>query len=183
MRLSQMFRFVPGWVRVEAEGGYPERLFNAIARQEISVWGLHRRQEWTRFCCFARDYRRLRQPARRACVRMRVRQKHGLPFWLHRYRHRKGLVAGALLYGVILALLAPRIWVVQVVGNTATPAAATSSRAFPARWTAATAAPPSAGPATLRKTTRRPSARNTRSTTSARMPCRRRSEFAAQIPT
>lgn len=124
MRLSQGFRFVPGFVQVEAEGGYPERLLNEITGQQIAVWGVRHRQERTRFCCFARDYRRLRRPARRACVRMRVRRKRGLPFVLHRYRRHKGLVLGAVLYVVLLALLAPRIWVVQVVGNTSTPAAA-----------------------------------------------------------
>ncbi len=116
MTLSGIFRWFPGWVRVETEGGYPERLLNEIAQQRLSVWGVRRREEYTRFSCFAFDYRRLRHPARCACVRMRVSRKHGLPFLLHRYRHRKGLLVGAALYAVLLALLAPRIWAIQVVG-------------------------------------------------------------------
>lgn len=124
MALAGLFRWFPGWVRVEAEGGYPERLLNDIAGQQLSVWGVRRRGEWIRFSCFAFDYRRLHHPARRACVRMRVSRKHGLPFLLHRYRHRKGLLVGAALYAVILALLAPRIWAIQVVGCSATDEAA-----------------------------------------------------------
>lgn len=118
MTLTRVFRWFPGWVRVETEGGYPERLLNEIARGQVSVWGVRRREEWTRFSCFAFDYRRLRRPARRACVRMRVTRKHGLPFLLHRYRHRKGLLVGAALYVALLALLAPRIWVIRVTGCT-----------------------------------------------------------------
>lgn len=121
MHVAQLFRFVPGWIRVEAEGGYPERLLNDAAKYGIELWGVHRRQESVRFCCFAGEYRRLRRPAHHACVRMRVRQKRGLPFWIHRYRHRKGLLVGCLLYGIVLAVLVPRIWVVQVVGNAETP--------------------------------------------------------------
>lgn len=121
--LSNWFRWFPGWVRVEAEGGYPERLFNDLAAAGIPVWGVHRREEWVRFCCFAGHYRRLRPLSRRACMRMRMRRKHGLPFWHHRYRHRKGLLVGLALYGVVLALLAPRIWVIEVAGNTAVPTA------------------------------------------------------------
>ncbi len=121
MTLSHVFRWFPGWVRVETEGGYPERLLNLVAEDELSVWGVRFRDERMRFSCFARDYRLLRPRARRACVRMRVRQKHGLPFWLHRYRRRKGLLVGLAVYTLILALLAPRIWVIEVVGNTATP--------------------------------------------------------------
>jgi len=73
-----------------------------------------------RFSCPARDYRRLRPIARRACMRMRLQHKHGLPFWIRRYRRRGGLVVGLAVYGAILCLLAPRIWAIQVVGNTDT---------------------------------------------------------------
>lgn len=118
--VSNWFRWFPGWVRVEAEGGYPERLFNDLADAGIPVWGVHRRDEWVRFCCFAGHYRCLRPLSRRACMRMRVRRKYGLPFWRHRYRHRKGLLLGLVLYALILLMLAPRIWVIEVSGNTAT---------------------------------------------------------------
>ncbi len=121
MAISRVFRWFFGWVRVETEGGYPERLLNAVAKEEIAVWGVRFRDERMRFSCFARDYRVLRHRARRACVRMRVRQKHGLPFWFHRYRKRKGMLIGLVLYALILALLSPRIWTIEVVGNGATP--------------------------------------------------------------
>lgn len=118
--LAHIWRWFPGWVQVQAEGGYPERLLNRMTAAEIPVWGVHRGQERISFCCFARDYRRLRRPARSACLRMRVRRKHGLPFRLRPYRHRKGLLVGLALYGILLALLSGRIWVVQVSGNTDT---------------------------------------------------------------
>ncbi|MBE6807504.1 MAG: hypothetical protein E7527_05835 [Ruminococcaceae bacterium] len=119
--IEGLVRFIPGWVRVEAEGGYPERLLNDLVRDGVALWRVHRREEWVRFSCPAADYRHIRPFARRAGVRMRMRHKHGLPFWWHRYRHRKGLLVGLCLYGLILALLAPRIWVIEVVGNQKTP--------------------------------------------------------------
>lgn len=116
MVLTPIWRWFPGWVRVETEGGYPERLLNGITAWNIQVWRVQRQGETTRFCCFARDYRRLRPLARRSCARMRVVRKYGLPFRLHRYRCRRGLMAAVALYGMLLLLLAPRIWVVDVVG-------------------------------------------------------------------
>lgn len=118
--VSRMMRWVPGWVRVEAEGGYPERLLNAVTAAHIAVWGVRRRGESLRFSCLAGDYRSLRPMARKACVRMRLRHKHGLPFWRHRYRHRRGLLVGLALYILVLAWLSPRIWVIEVTGNTVT---------------------------------------------------------------
>ncbi len=121
--LSWVLRWLCGWVYVEAEGGYPERLLNAIAAADLTVWDVKMEGAFLRFRCAAREYRALRPLARRACVRMRVRQKRGLPFWLFRYRHRKGLAVGLAVYAVVLMLLAPRIWVIQVVGNEQTSAA------------------------------------------------------------
>lgn len=119
--VSRMMRWFPGWVRVEAEGGYPERLLNAVTAARIAVWGVRRHGECLRFSCLAGDYRALRPMARKACVRMRMRHKHGLPFWRHRYRHRRGLLVGLVLYILVLAWLSPRIWVIEVTGNAVTP--------------------------------------------------------------
>lgn len=120
--LTGWMRWVPGWVRVELEGGYPARMLNEMTAAGLPVWHMRLRGERLRFSCAAGDYRRLRSPARRACMRMRCLRKHGLPFWLHRYRRRGGLVVGLAVYALILGLLAPRIWAVEVVGNTDTPA-------------------------------------------------------------
>ena len=119
--ISRVMRWFPGWVRVETEGGYPERLLNAVNIARVPVWGVRRRGETMRFSCLAGDYRALRPMARRACLRMRVRRKHGLPFWRHRYRHRWGLLIGLVLYVLVLMWLSPRIWVVEVTGNCAIP--------------------------------------------------------------
>lgn len=120
MWMEGVLRWFPGWVRVETEGGYPERLLNDLVAAGMSLWRVRRRGEGMRFSCPAADYRRMRPYARRAGVRMRMRHKHGFPFWRHRYRRRKGLWIGLCLYGLILALLAPRIWVIEVVGNSKT---------------------------------------------------------------
>lgn len=118
--VSRILRWFPGWVRVEAEGGYPERLLNVVNRSRIAVWDVNRKGESTCFSCMAGDYRALRPMARQACVRMRMRRKHGFPFWRYRYRRRKGLLIGLALYILVLAWLSPRIWVIEVAGNTTT---------------------------------------------------------------
>lgn len=116
MLLTAVWRWFPGWVRVETEGGYPERLLNGIAARNMQVWGVRRQGETTCFCCFVREYRHMRPLARYACVRMRVRRKYGLPFRLHQYRRRRGLLVAAAVYAALLLLLTPRIWAVDVVG-------------------------------------------------------------------
>ena len=115
--VTWLLRWLFGWVRVETEGGYPERLLNGMTASRKAVWHVRRQGETMRFSCPAGQYRSLWPMARRAGVRMRVRRKHGLPFWRHRYRHRFGLLVGLALCVVVLWWLSPRIWVIEVTGN------------------------------------------------------------------
>ncbi len=122
--VSRILRWFPGWVRVETEGGYPERLLNDLTAAGVEVWRIRRHNEVMWFSCRAGDYRCIRPMARRACLRMRLQHKHGFPFWRHRYRYRRGLLVGLVLYVAILGALSSRIWVVEVEGNTVTSTAA-----------------------------------------------------------
>lgn len=117
MFLIRLIRWLFGWIRFEAEGGFPERLLNLAARDEISLWGVKRKGIRMIVCCPVREYRRLRSPAHRAGMRMHVIERHGLPFILHRYRARAGVGAGFVVFIFVLQVLSQRIWVVKVRGN------------------------------------------------------------------
>ncbi len=121
MFFTKLLRWLLGWVRLDAEGGFPERLLNLLARDEVAFWDVRRSGETLSLCCPARSYRRLRRPARKAGMRLRVRQRHGAPFFLRRYRARPGLAVGLLAFFVVLQLFAQRTWVVEVRGNEAVP--------------------------------------------------------------
>ena len=113
MRLPAIF----GNVLIEVIGGYPERWLNLAAENGIVLWEI-RHQGASLFCrAVSADYRRLRPLARRAGVRMRIREKHGI---FHRFRHRRlraGVICGTFLFLLLLQLLSSRIWIIRIVGN------------------------------------------------------------------
>ena len=117
MFIIRFLRWLLGWVEFEAEGGFPERLLNLAARCGIPLWDTGRRGVVLTARCFARKYKKLRPIARKAGVRLHVVRRHGVPFFLHRYRARAGLVAGLATYVVLLQILSQQIWVMQVSGN------------------------------------------------------------------
>ncbi len=121
MFFIQFLRFLRGWIWFEAEGGFPERMLNLAARADIALWNTCRQGIVLKACCFARDYKKLRPFARKAGLRLRVKERHGVPFFLHRYHARAGIVVGFAAYAVLLLLLSQRIWVVDVVGNDTVP--------------------------------------------------------------
>ena len=104
-------------VLIECEGGFPERFLNEAAARDVALWDIVRRG-MSLFCrAKATDYRTLRFAARASSVRMRVRQRHGLPFLLRPFRLRWGLVAGAVVFVLLLQFLSSRVWIVRVEGN------------------------------------------------------------------
>ena len=121
MFFIRLLRWLFGWVRLEAEGGFPERLLNLAARDELELWNVRRKGETLTACCPARQYRRLRRPARKAGMRLRVKERHGAPFVMHRYRARAGLAAGLAAFFIVLQLFAQRTWVIEVRGNNRVP--------------------------------------------------------------
>lgn len=109
-------RWLMGYVRFSVLGGSPERFFNACARSGACLWEIASRRN-SGACVAVGRYRRLRSCARRAGCRLRVRERHGLPFLLYRTRGHRGLFAGAAAFAAVLVVLSSRVWCIEVSGN------------------------------------------------------------------
>lgn len=119
MSWMRLWRFAVGYVWFQAEGGFPEKFVSDAAAAGISLSESRREGELLFACCAAKDYRRLRPLARRACMRLRLVRKSGLYFRLFPYRKRAGVPVGLVLAAVLLTVLSRRIWIVQPEGNAA----------------------------------------------------------------
>ena len=121
MFLIRFLRWLFGWVRFEAEGGFPERLLNLAARNNIQIWDATRSGIKLTGNCFVRHYGKLRPFVRKSGMRMHVKERHGVPFFLHRYRARAGIIVGIFVYILILQFFSGFIWVIDVTGNKSVP--------------------------------------------------------------
>jgi len=117
MLLVRLVRWLTGWIRFEAEGGFPERLLNLSSHGGIDLWSMSRSGITLSACCPARAYRSIRAPAHRAGMRMHVTERHGAPFFLRRWQKRTGIIAGVIVFAVIINIFSSRIWIIQVRGN------------------------------------------------------------------
>ncbi len=111
-------RYFDGYVRFRASGAMPERLLNLATRKGIPLWGMKRQEGMISACAPARLYPGLARLGKQAGVRVRLQKKHGLPFHVNRYRQRSGILAGALLFVVILYAMSFFLWNVEVSGQT-----------------------------------------------------------------
>ena len=65
----------------------------------------------------SRDFRMRRQIRRKTGVRIQIRKKQGMPFFLLKNRKRKAFFIGTLAAAGILYLLSSRIWTIHIQGN------------------------------------------------------------------
>ena len=120
------------WGRVTAEalGEEPERFFNLLSRREIPVYdireedapsaaesGKNGKLRAVLFTAAPEDMKRMKPIARKAGVRLRIKKKSGIAFFLFRMRRRKLLAAGAAAFFFLLYFLSLFVWDISVEGN------------------------------------------------------------------
>ncbi len=116
MRNKKKWLFYKGYVIIQIEGVYPERLVSLLEREGVPLCDLNRRGR-TLLCTLpARDFQRLHRLNRRCRCRVHIREKGGSPYWLRRMWRRRVPILG-MVCTLLLALWAShRIWFVDVQG-------------------------------------------------------------------
>lgn len=116
----QLTRWLLGYAQFSVIGGSPERFLNQCARSGIYLWDI-RGGKNCGACVAAGKYRELRVCARRAGSKLKVSKKRGFPFATMGIRKRKGILAGAAVFALVIGLLSMHVWCIEVVGNTTIP--------------------------------------------------------------
>ncbi|NPV70471.1 MAG: sporulation protein YqfD [Firmicutes bacterium] len=110
------WRLVSGYVTIEIRGRVIERFVNLAMRNGVTLSNLRRGPESLVADVSARGFRILRRVARKTRCSIRIRKKHGLPFFLKRWRGRHAFIAGLLVCAVVIWLVSSRVWFIEVAG-------------------------------------------------------------------
>lgn len=122
MLVLKFFRFLFGYVSFSAKGGFPERFINLCRLGRINLWNLRSENSVIYACTDCAGYRKIRSAAKKSGMRVRIKRKHGLPFFLNRHSHRAGIILGLCLCAASICILSTRIWSIDVTGNVRVPA-------------------------------------------------------------
>ena len=114
--LLRLIRFFRGWVRFKVIGRFPERFINLAIKNGIGIFNAEPVDGILFAGAVVSDYRLSRQIAKRAGVRLRITERHGLPFLLARYRNRSGLAIGAVVFIILSLVLQNFVWTVEING-------------------------------------------------------------------
>lgn len=110
-------RKLDGFVRLQVTGNGLERFFNMCIYREIFPRNISYEDGKCSLELKLSDYRKIRPLVRKTRVKVRLREKCGLPFFIYRYRMRGALAVGIILSLVFLYVMSLHIWSMDFEGN------------------------------------------------------------------
>lgn len=121
MLLLKFIGFLLGYVSFSASSGFPERFINLCRLNKIPLNNLKCSGSVLTAETDRNSYKRIRSVAKKSGMKVRIAQKHGLPFFLRNHSRRFGMIVGALLCALCVIFLSTRIWRIEVTGNIRVP--------------------------------------------------------------
>ncbi|MGL4344692.1 MAG: sporulation protein YqfD [Cellulosilyticaceae bacterium] len=112
-----VWNYFAGYVIVEVSGYALEKFINCALQEDIYFWDVKRESHKLYFKTSIKNFKQLKQSAKQTRCRMKIVDKCGLPFTMFRYRRRKVLASGIVLFAVILYILSSFVWLVEVEGT------------------------------------------------------------------
>lgn len=115
--LRRLKNWIFGYLTVHISGTSPERFINLCSNRRIYIWNLVRDNEYYRFNLSIRNYKKLKPIFRKTRLIPKINKKHGLPFFLHRNRRRKGFFLGIIICIVLVYVMSIYIWDISILGG------------------------------------------------------------------
>ncbi|MBP1156330.1 MULTISPECIES: sporulation protein YqfD [unclassified Paenibacillus] len=117
---SSFIHRLRGFVLIEVKGRQLEELINRMTVMRMSVWDIRYSAEHQALMFVTiPDFFRLRPLLKETGSRFRIKERHGVPFWLDKLEKRKFFVIGMLGFFIGIYLLSSVVWQVRVEGNNA----------------------------------------------------------------
>ena len=90
MLIKILLSYILGYVAITIEGYYIERFINICKNQKIAIWNLKRNGEINLdFRVGVNDFKEICNIAKKTKCKLKIKNKKGLPFLLHKYKKRK----------------------------------------------------------------------------------------------
>lgn len=115
MYIAILLRLILGYVRVEVEGYYIERFINICQNKKILIWNLKREKGVKLFINVGvKDFKKLKNIARKTNCKLKIKKKRGIPFILHRYKKRKIFAIFLIIVLIFIYSSSKFIWNVEL---------------------------------------------------------------------
>ena len=118
MPLKILLNYITGYVNIKVESFFLERFINICISKNIFLWNIKRNKSSVLYANISvKDYKRLRQIAKKTKSIVSIKKKKGLPFVLHKYRKRKIFFALLIIIFIVMVITSNFIWNIEIKGN------------------------------------------------------------------
>lgn len=108
-----------GYVKFIASGPFCERFVNLCGINNRDIWNIKKCNDGLVCYTKAKEYKNLRVEARKSQTKIKIIKKFGMPFMIHKNRHRYGIPVGVVSSVILLSILSGYVWNIDVSGNKA----------------------------------------------------------------
>ncbi len=114
--LLEFVRWLKGFVRFKIIAKSPERFINIIIKNRISIWNTTRDDGAMHACMYVKDYKNVRAFAKKSKARLSIVSRHGLPFYIKKYKNRVGILIGIFVFIAVVYVMSCFVWTIDVTG-------------------------------------------------------------------
>lgn len=113
-----LLNYILGYLTIEIEGYFIERFINICNNQKIFLWNLSKiNSSIMKLNIGIKDFRKIKQIAKKTKCRIKIKKKNGIPFFLNRYKKRKIFLIFFSLIIISIIVLSNFIWNIEIIGN------------------------------------------------------------------
>ena len=113
---------IMGYVDIKVESCFLERFINICISKKILLWNIKRDKSSILYASVSiKDYKRLKQITKKTKSKVKIKNKKGIPFILHRYRKRKIFLGLLALIFIGIMIISNFIWNIEIRGNVTIP--------------------------------------------------------------
>ena len=117
MILVHLWNYIRGYVIIIVTGRSIERFINICSKRQILLWDIVRTDTASaEMKASIRGFRLMRPAAKKSGCRVHIKKRCGLPFFLYRFKRRKGFKVGLVIFSALLMLSVSIIWDIEVIG-------------------------------------------------------------------
>ena len=117
MIIKIFLNYLFGYLNVTIEGFFVERFINTCTNKKIFLWNLKKKNSSMLDANISiKDFKNIKEIARKTKCRIKINKKKGLPFLFDRYKKRKIFII--LLIPIILTIMISSmyVWNIEIIG-------------------------------------------------------------------
>ena len=118
MFIKIFLNYIIGYVNIKVESYYLERFINICISKKIFIWNIKREKSSILYASISiKNYKKLREIAKKTKSIIKIESKKGIPFLMHRYRKRKVFAGFLIIVIAELIIISNFIWNIEIQGN------------------------------------------------------------------